>query len=278
MEKDIQAIKHKLVVHYDDDATTYREANYGGENDYLPLEFRQHYIEQMIEELAVPEGARILDVGCGPGELVFALTRKGYEVWGVDISEGMIGEARQLLEHQGVDATERLGLGDIENLSFENGFFDVVVASGVIEYQKDDHAAMSEMARVLTLGGHLLLNVTNRYAYLNWIDEPYRWLKKKRATRAAMNFLKETVFGRGALNDLPDRRTHVPGAFDRTMVEHGFTKRSENYFGFSPLPTPLDSVFRGFCRTLGKRMEGLTNHPLGRVLAGGYLVSATKER
>lgn len=277
MQKDAQNIKRRLVEHYDDDAPAYHRGNYGDETDYLPLEFRQAYVEDMIDGLDLAPGSRILDVGCGPGELFLSLTRKGFTVWGVDISAGMIAEASELLAREGIDCGDRLAVGDIEKLDFEDGFFDVVVAAGVIEYQENDGRALAEMNRVLKVGGHVVLNVTNRFGYLNWIDEPYRWLKKKRSTRAAMSFLKERLLGKGSLNDLPDRRTHRPRRFDATLRQHGFAKRGHNYFHFSPLPMPLDSVFAKACKPLGKRMEGLTRHPAGKALGGGYIVVAAKE-
>jgi len=52
-----------------------------------------------------------------------------------------------------------VSVGDIEKLAFETAAFDVVIASGVIEYQKDDREALLEMRRVLTRNGHLILNV-----------------------------------------------------------------------------------------------------------------------
>ena len=205
-----------------------------------------------------------------------ALRRRGFTVWGVDISEGMIAVARTLLASNGLAADESmLAVGDIEALKFDDAFFDVVVASGVLEYQKGDDKSVAEMGRVLKPGGHMILNVTSRYAYLNWIDEPYRWMKKRSATRALLNFLKKGVLGRGEIHDLPDRRTHAVSAFDRTMRRHGFVKSAHNYFGFSPLPIPLDSVFP-FIRKIGKRMEGWTRGPLGRFFGGGYLVMARK--
>lgn len=70
---------------------------------------------------------------------------------GVDISQRMIEEAVKTIHENGFIEWNQASVGDIEKLYFNDGFFDVVVASGVIEYQKDDKMALFEMNRVLTL-------------------------------------------------------------------------------------------------------------------------------
>lgn len=277
MDRDVTTIKRRLVDHYDRGARQYHEANYARNDSYSALQHRQFYIECMFEKQPIPKGARILDVGCGPGELVLSLLKKGYDVWGVDISQGMVAEAIGVLEADGFAATDGISVGDIEKLEFEDCFFDVVVAAGVIEYQSDDEQALSEMHRVLKPGGYLILNVTNRYSYLGMLDGAYRWLKKHDATRHLLRFVKGGLLGQGELHDFPERRTHSPRAFDRTLAAFGFRKTAHNYFHFSPLPPPLDSVFPAMCKPAGQWLERLTDRPLGRLLGGGYLVMASKE-
>ena len=276
MERHAHRLKKRLIHHYDQDARAYHEVNYGDPGSYSPLEFRHSYIEDMIEHASLPREARILDAGCGPGELVLSLTKKGYDVWGVDISEGMIDKARDVLKSGGFRLTDRLSVGDIEDIRFDDGFFDVVVASGVIEYQQDDHKALSEMKRVLGSGGYLILNVTNRYADIGTFEGLYRWSKKWGATRRVVGFVKERVLRKGKLHNFPDRRTHSPLQFNRTFAKYGFQKVSHNYFHFSLLPTPLDSVFSTVCKPVGKWMERFTVSRIAILLAGGYLAMFKK--
>lgn len=272
-------IKQALTEFYDRSAQEYHVAHYGADSGYSPLRSRQAYIERMIERQRLPRGARILDVGCGPGELLLRLRQDGYDALGVDISQGMVDEASRLLRSRGfADGAERVSVGDIERLQFPDGTFDAVIAAGVIEYQTGDAKALHEMGRVLKPGGCLILNVSNN-AYMVLIDGAYRRMKKHPVTRRLLSFLKGRVLRKGELRDLPDRRTHSPRAFDREMARHGFRIVDYNYFHFSPLPPPLDSVFDAWCRPLGQRMErALTKAPrLGRLLAGGYLLAARKE-
>lgn len=50
-------------------------------------------IEFVIEELKLPPGHRILDMGCGTGRHSIELAKRGYKITGVDWSSGMLGEA-----------------------------------------------------------------------------------------------------------------------------------------------------------------------------------------
>jgi ubiquinone/menaquinone biosynthesis C-methylase UbiE len=275
MHEDVTVIKARLVQLYGY-AREYHEQNYLNEGEYLPLRYRQLYIERMIEELRLVAGAKVLDVGCGPGELVLHLLRQGYDALGIDISPAMIQEAVGTLRSNGLDAANRFSVGDIEHLEFPDGFFDVVVAAGVIEYQKTDGPTLAEMNRVIKRGGHLILNVTNRYSYTTLFETPYRWLKKSSVGLATLGGIKR-LMGREEVHEFPDRRTHSPAGFDRALSEFGFMKVRHNYFHFSPLPIPFDNLLRFLCQPVGRRMESFTSSPLGS-LGGGYLVMSRRER
>jgi ubiquinone/menaquinone biosynthesis C-methylase UbiE len=96
---------------------------------------------------AAPE--RVLEVGCGAGELAERLSHEaGCEVVAVDISERMVALTRA----RGIEA----GLGDMQALPFEDELFDCVVAGWVLYHVADRNRAISECARVLRPGGTFL--------------------------------------------------------------------------------------------------------------------------
>jgi len=57
----------------------------------------------IMEEFGLPSGSTILDAGCGVGRHAIELARHGYRVVGVDISSGMLDEARRLASQAGVE-------------------------------------------------------------------------------------------------------------------------------------------------------------------------------
>lgn len=109
-------------------------------------------------------GSRVLDLGCGTGELARALTASGLEVTGCDISPQMLRQAR---DEGGCAGWVRLS-PDWRRLPFASGAFDVVVATSVLEYVTEPGAVLSECARVLRPGGLMLYTVPD-------LRHPVRW-------------------------------------------------------------------------------------------------------
>ncbi len=73
---------------------------------YMDNSFTKNTVEEaefVLEELRLPPGSRILDVGCGTGRHAVELARRGYQVTGVDISSGMLAEAEKAAREAGVE-------------------------------------------------------------------------------------------------------------------------------------------------------------------------------
>lgn len=93
--------------------------------------FRQKW-RRILPRLALPEKARILDIGCGTGAQASVLAEQGYEVWGVDASARMIHTAGQWLRGAMAEAV-RLGTADpLQGLPFSDSGFDLVYAAHVL--------------------------------------------------------------------------------------------------------------------------------------------------
>ena len=110
-----------------------------------------------VADFLVPrlsEGISLLDCGCGPGPLTlgFAEIVAPGRVVGIDIEPTMIDQANQLKSDGGPDNLE-FQVGDIYDLSFEDGEFDVVFSSAVIEHLSDPVRALREVLRVTKPGG-----------------------------------------------------------------------------------------------------------------------------
>jgi SAM-dependent methyltransferase len=106
---------------------------------------------------------RVLEVGCGPGELSARIMDElGAEVVAVDISPRMVELARE----RGVDAR----VGDAVDLPFEAGEFDCAVAAWMLYHVSDVDRALGELARVLPPGGRLVA-VTNAPDHLRELRE-----------------------------------------------------------------------------------------------------------
>ncbi|MBL9168403.1 MAG: methyltransferase domain-containing protein [Verrucomicrobiales bacterium] len=98
-------------------------------------------------------GARVLDVGCGVGQVVGALTREGVEAYGVDVSEPNVARAREF--------SSRCQLYDGQRLPFPDGHFGSVGALNVLEHVDAAEAFLAEMVRVTAIGGRVVVSSPN---------------------------------------------------------------------------------------------------------------------
>ena len=109
---------------------------------------------------AAPHGARVLEVGCGPGRLSIRLARQyGLDVTGLDLDPVMIERARANA-HQAWDGTERppsFLVGDVAALGFPDESFDLVVSTLSMHHWADPRSAMAEIGRVLRPGARALI-------------------------------------------------------------------------------------------------------------------------
>lgn len=117
---------------------------------------KQRFVDALRRR--VRSGARVLDLGCGSGEITHACAEAGYDMTGCDISAKMLRAASARFAGDRcrfVGADARLAPA----LPFEDSGFDAVIASSVLEYVPDALAEMQEIRRVLRPGGWLVATV-----------------------------------------------------------------------------------------------------------------------
>jgi len=101
------------------------------------------------DAVAALKPARVLDVGCGLGEITERFAKElGADVKAIDLSPRMV----ELTRVRGVDAQ----VGDVQQLPFADGEFDCLFAGWVLYHVPDLEQALSECARVLRPGGHFV--------------------------------------------------------------------------------------------------------------------------
>lgn len=111
--------------------------------------------QAVLDAVGDVEGLDVLDAGCGEGYMSRLLAERGARAAGVDVSDSLIEYARA---H---DDAERLALrftvAGLEYLPYEDDSFDVAVCNHVLSDVSDPVAAISELGRVLRVGGRLII-------------------------------------------------------------------------------------------------------------------------
>jgi SAM-dependent methyltransferase len=107
-------------------------------------------------------GARVLDVGCGVGQVVARLNEAGFEAHGVDVSEPNIERARKFCD--------RCRFYDGKKLPFADNFFSSAGALNVLEHVEEPEAFIAELVRVVDIGGKIVLSSPNFFRVFGWHD------------------------------------------------------------------------------------------------------------
>ena len=177
--------------------------------------------DDLVGLLPPVDGRRVLDLGCGVGQLAHHLAASGAsEVVGVDLSERMLERARAEWAHPRVTYRREA----IERLDFEPARFDLVVSSLVLHYVEDYAGLMSRIASWLAPGGVLVYSVehpiyTARLPGEGWVvDETGRrtgWSLDRYAEEGAR---EETWFVAGVRKFHRTLATLLNGLVDAGLV------------------------------------------------------------
>lgn len=151
-------------------------------------------LKQRLERNGIPvseiEGKKVLDAGCGGGRYTAAWRLLGAApAVGLDISPINIEDARRRASEAGIEDIS-FEQGDVLDLPFEDGEFDIVFSNGVLHHTTDWEKGVAELVRVLRPGGLGWLYLIENPGGVFWdVIEILRLLMKdeeKAAARAAL--------------------------------------------------------------------------------------------
>lgn len=122
-----------------------------------------------FDRLGLREGERFIDIGCGAGRHTFEALRRGADAVALDQNaedlrgiDEMVEAMAEAGEIKRPDAPVTLN-ADALALPFDDGHFDRVIASEILEHIPDDRAAIAEIARVIRPGGTVAVSVPRRW-------------------------------------------------------------------------------------------------------------------
>ena len=117
--------------------------------------FMQGDAEVFFRRLGVAPGTRLLDVGCGAGQLALIAARAGAQVTGCDISTNWLDKARARAAAEGLEVT--FEEGDAESLPYEDAQFDAVISLIGAMFAPRPERVAAELVRVCRPGGMIAM-------------------------------------------------------------------------------------------------------------------------
>lgn len=158
-----RASKIGALRYQDQPAELFYDVHFGGRHveQYeldIRMQARRTSVAYALADL--PDHSRVLDVGCGIGDLVRMLSDRSLRSTGVDISMHSLTIALAASPKGGAYAA-----ASADRLPFPDGTFDALISIEVLEHLPDDRAGAIEMARVLKPNGLLVASVPNHYYF-----------------------------------------------------------------------------------------------------------------
>lgn len=217
---------------------------------------------EWTEQLRLPGGAHLLELGCGAGFATAALAMRGYRVDAVDSVAAMINLTSKRLAETGTVERVRIIRADVRHLPIADNTFDLVFALGVLPWLSDTHAAVREMARVTRPGGYVLVTADN--------PKPVRRYVASALRRA--HLLSPAASG-------PKIQRHSRRKFDSILSDAGLDKLWSVMVGFGPftlfgkylLPDSMGIKVHRLLQAAANR-----NLPIVSFCGMQYLVMSTK--
>lgn len=123
------------------------------------------YLFDQLLRGRIRTGMRVLDAACGSGRNLVYLLQSGFDVFGTDADRSAVEMVRQLAAQLAPQLPkDNFRVEPVEQMSFPDGFADVVLSSAVLHFARDDaqfDAMVREMWRVLRSGGLLFCRLAS---------------------------------------------------------------------------------------------------------------------
>jgi 2-polyprenyl-3-methyl-5-hydroxy-6-metoxy-1,4-benzoquinol methylase len=277
-EKKMKPIDPNRVETYFDLESTHWNEIYQRQDVYSVIhQDRRLTALRFFDELCLPRTARILEIGCGAGLTTIDIARRGYSVTAVDSSSAMVELAWQNAQTFEVASRVSIRQADIYHLGYEERSFDLVIALGVLPWLPDLPGGVDVISRLVDRGGHVLVNIDNRYR-LNHLLNP----SKNPLLSAIKEDLKGWAERAGVVKPsaTPPVKMFSVEEFKELLSRCGLDVELHRMLGFGPFQffnLPLLDEKTGV--RVNRYFQRLADdgHPLFRRVGAQYLVLAVEK-
>lgn len=257
-------------------------------------------LQKLLKCFNDPKIRRIVEIGLGEGTPAFTLARAGKDVYGFDISEKMVVEARARLKDANVpeDRVIQADINDpISYLSLtKDGLFDGLVAMGVMQHMEKDDYVLSNMAELLHPGGRAFimfrnklfsLFTMNRYTYEFIMDDLLAGVSRdvKEAVGAYLTSIlrmdlplaqRDVVTTDKSLDKPVFSKFHNPFEVESLFHKTGFGELKFHWYHYHPAMPSLESRMPKDFRREALSLEHEQSGWRGMFLCSAFVVEAVK--
>lgn len=118
------------------------------------------FAKKLDDEL--PYNSKILEAGCGTGQLSIFLSRYNRKIFGIDLSKGSLLEAKKFIDKNSIENVNLFRM-NIFNLMFEDEYFDYIVSNGVLHHTYNPKLAFEKLTKKLKKDGYIIIGLYHKY-------------------------------------------------------------------------------------------------------------------
>jgi SAM-dependent methyltransferase len=210
---------------------------------------RSGVVAKLLDD-SIPYGARVLECGCGTGQLTNFLSIAKRTVVGTDLSVASLKKALVFKQQNSLNRAHFLQM-NLFRPAFKPGSFDLVIANGVLHHTSDPFRGFQSISPLVRPGGHILIGLYHRYGRLatdlrrvlfKFTNRRLKWLDRRAVDAAVGSHKRATWFEDQYMNPHESKHTvtEVVGWFERTgfafvnalpkAVPFAETREDENVF------------------------------------------------
>ncbi len=191
--------------------------------------------DELVSHLAPTRGESLLDIGCGKGQVLIRAAEQvgdGARLMGIDVSPGMLAQARSILDEAGLSRVELREI-DAQDLQLADGHFDIVASSLVLFFIPDPLRALRSWRTVLNPGGRIGITTFGardpRWEAVDSVFTPYlpAGMLDARTSGATGPFASDEgvadLFGQAGFTNVRTWNTEIDVAFADSAHWHTWT-------------------------------------------------------
>ena len=231
-------------------------------------------VGELNQAFSFDPSCRVLEIGCGNGNVSRGMASMGYQVLGVDIDKDSIREAQQNnplpnLEFR-AEAAEDLR---------EHGSFDAIVCTEVLEHLDDPSVVLDYVRENLKEGGLFISTVPNGYGPREFLmTKPQQFLQKNGMGGGLLKIKRALGYGYGTMQSSNPDLEHVQFFTKRRILklhlDSGFRLRRFGHGDFVTCVFPF-SIFTRRSKGL-QRLDNALSNGLPSFLTSGFYMSFTR--